>query len=63
MQSKTEDVMDRNNRPNKARGDNRVPHGLSFLMWPALVRAPWLIGDIMGSDDRHEAERRRRRGR
>jgi hypothetical protein len=56
--------MDRNNRPNnKARGDNRVPHGLSFLMWPALVRAPWLIGDIMGSDDRHEAERRRRRGR
>jgi hypothetical protein len=56
--------MDRNNRPNKPRGDNRVPHGLSFLMWPALLRAPWLIGDVMdGGDDRREAERRRRRDR
>ncbi|WP_395021845.1 hypothetical protein [Dongia sp.] len=52
--------MDRSNRK-----DNRVPHGLSFLMWPALLRAPWLIGDVMGdgNDDRLEAERRRRRAR
>jgi len=51
--------MDRNNRK-----DNRVPHGLSFLMWPALVRAPWLIGDLMGgNDERREAERRRKRDR
>ncbi len=54
--------MDRSNRK-----DNRVPHGLSFLMWPALLRAPWLIGDVMGdgmgNDDRREAERRRRRDR
>jgi hypothetical protein len=54
--------MDRNNRPNKSRGDNRVPHGLSFLMWPALVRAPWLIGDMMG-DERRDAERRRKHDR
>ena len=51
--------MDRSNRQNKGRGDNRVPHGLSFLMWPALVRAPWLIGDLMGGD-REEADRRRK---
>ena len=51
--------MDRSNRK-----DNRVPHGLSFLMWPALVRAPWLIGDFMGGgDERREAERRRKRDR
>jgi hypothetical protein len=51
--------MDRNNRK-----DNRVPQGLSFLMWPALVRAPWLIGEVMGdSDERREAERRRKRER
>ena len=50
--------MDRNNN----RKDNRVPHALSFLMWPALLRAPWLNGDVMG-DDRREAERRRRRDR
>ena len=49
--------MDRN------RKDNRVPHGLSFLMWPALVRAPWLLGDFMGDEERREAERRRRRDR
>jgi len=56
--------MDRNNRPNKSRGDNRVPHGLSFLMWPALVRAPWLLGDVMSGDgDRREAERRRKHDR
>jgi hypothetical protein len=52
--------MDRNN----SRKDNRVPHGLSFLMWTALVRAPWLLGDaIGGSDDRREAERRRKHDR
>ena len=52
--------MDRNNN----RKDNRVPYGLSFLMWPALVRAPWLIGDVLGgSDEQREAERRRRRSR
>ena len=51
--------MDRNNRK-----DNRVPQGLSFMMWPALIRAPWLIGSYMESDeDRREAERRRNRGR
>jgi hypothetical protein len=52
--------MDRSNRK-----DNRVPHGLSFLMWPALIRAPWLIGDVMGDagDDRRGAERRRKRDR
>ena len=51
--------MDRN------RKDNRVPFGLSLLMWPALARAPWLLGDVMGGsdDDRREADRRRKRGR
>jgi hypothetical protein len=33
------------------------------MMWPALVRAPWLIDDLMQPDDRREAERRRRRAR
>jgi hypothetical protein len=47
--------MDRNNRK-----DNRVPHALSFLMWSALVRAPWLIGGFSGGDERREAERRRK---
>ena len=48
--------MDRN------RKDNRTPYGLSFLMWPALVRAPWLIGSMMepDMDRRDNAERRRR---
>jgi hypothetical protein len=56
--------MDRFNRPGNSRMDNRVPHGLSFLMWPALVRAPWLIADFMGGDEqRHEADRRRKRDR
>ena len=50
--------MDRSNRK-----DNKVPHGLSFLMWPALVRAPWLMSDILGGDERREAERRRKRDR
>lgn len=50
--------MDRRNRK-----ENRVPHGLSFLMWPALVRAPWLIGDFLGGDERREADRRRKRDR
>jgi hypothetical protein len=54
--------MDRSNRPGNRR-DNRVPHGLSFIMWPALVRAPWLIGDLMAIDGGHAAERRRRRDR
>jgi len=53
--------MDRDRKNN--RGDNRVPHGLSFLMWPALVRAPWLIGDIFGGGDRREADRRRKHDR
>ena len=47
----------------KDRKDNRVPHGLNFLMWPALVRAPWLIGSMMDDDQRREADRRRKRGR
>jgi hypothetical protein len=48
----------------RSKKSNRVPHGLSFLMWPALVRAPWLIGDVMdGGDERRDAERRRKRDR
>lgn len=50
--------MDRNNRK-----DNRVPHGLSFLMWSALVRAPWLIGSVLEDGERHDADRHRRRRR
>ena len=48
--------MDRN------RKDNRSPFGLNLLVWPALVRAPWLIGSMMEPDleRRHDAERRRR---
>jgi hypothetical protein len=48
--------MDRN------RKDNRMPFGLNLLVWPALVRAPWLIGSLTESDRerRHDAERRRR---
>jgi hypothetical protein len=62
-QSKRRTVMDRN-RPDKTRRDNRVPQGLSFLMWPALVRAPWLMGDILGGSDAwRDAERRRKRDR
>jgi hypothetical protein len=50
--------MDRNNRN---RRDNRVPQALSFMMWPALVRAPWLLGSMFETDeDRREGERRRR---
>jgi hypothetical protein len=48
------------NRP-RNRGDNRVPHGLSFMMWPALVRAPWLIGSFLDDDLRLEVDRRRKR--
>jgi hypothetical protein len=47
----------------KDRKDNRVPHALSFMMWPALVRAPWLIGSFMDPDERRAAERRRRHDR
>lgn len=52
--------MDRNRAKN--RWDNRTPNGLSFLMWPALVRAPWLIGSMLEPDleRRDNAERRRR---
>jgi hypothetical protein len=48
--------MDRN------RKTNRIPFGLSLLVWPALARAPWLIGSLMEPDleRRHDAERRRR---
>ena len=54
--------MDRSNRNRpKNRGDNRVPHALSFMMWPALVRAPWLIGFFLDDDDRREIDRRRKR--
>ncbi|HVM84826.1 MAG TPA: hypothetical protein VMW18_13130 [Candidatus Binatia bacterium] len=55
--------MDRNR--NDKRGGNRIPRGLNFLMWPALVRAPWLIGACLdGEDDRsQEANLRRKRGR
>ena len=33
------------------RKNNRIPNGLSFLMWPALLRAPWLLGSFTGIDD------------
>ena len=33
------------------RKNNRIPNGLSFLMWPALLRAPWLLGSFTGMDD------------
>ena len=29
---------------------NRIPQGLSFLIWPALLRAPWLAGSIFDTD-------------
>ena len=32
------------------RKNNRIPNGLSFLMWPALVRAPWLLPSFMGNE-------------
>ncbi len=44
----------------KSRKENRLPHGLGFMMWPALVRAPWLIGSLMDGDERREKERRRK---
>ena len=47
------------NRPDNRR-DNRVPDGLSFLMWPALVRAPWLMDSFMDTEERQEADRRRK---
>jgi hypothetical protein len=49
------------------RKNNRIPNGLSFLMWPALVRAPWLLGSFTGSEDfegrqgRNRDEARRRK--
>jgi hypothetical protein len=49
--------MDRNDRN---RRDNRISHGLSFMMWPALVRAPWLIGAFLEAGERREADRRRK---
>jgi len=47
------------------RKNNRIPFGLSLLMWPALVRAPWLIGSMMEPDmeRRRDDERRRREDR
>jgi hypothetical protein len=52
-----EDAMDRD------RKNNRIPNGLSFLMWPALLRAPWLLGSFTGLDDdlRRRDEHRRRK--
>jgi hypothetical protein len=52
--------MDRNNRPGNRR-DNRVPDGLRFMMLPALVRAPWLLGSFFETDESRDADRRRRR--
>jgi hypothetical protein len=51
--------MDRKNRP-ADRLDYRVPHSLSFMVLPALVRAPWLIGSFFETDESREAERRRK---
>ena len=48
------------------RKNNRIPNGLSFLMWPALVRAPCLLESFNGEDfsgrqgrNRDEARRRK----
>jgi hypothetical protein len=49
--------MHRNNGNHR---DNRISHGLTFMMWPALVRAPWLIGSFLETDERREADRRRK---
>jgi len=38
------------------RKENRLPQGLSFLIWPALLRAPWLAGTIFDTEE----DRRRR---
>jgi hypothetical protein len=49
------------------RKNNRIPNGLSFLLWPALVRAPWLLESFRGDDEfehrhaRHHDDVRRRR--
>jgi hypothetical protein len=48
------------------RKNNRIPNGLSFLMWPALVRAPWLLESFFGEDfasrdGRHRDAHRRRK--
>jgi hypothetical protein len=48
------------------RKNNRIPNGLSFLLWPALVRAPWLLEsftgeDLAGRQGRQHDEYRRRR--
>jgi len=47
------------------RKNNRIPNGLSFLMWPALIRAPWLLGAFSGPDepgtDGHRRNEQRRR--
>jgi hypothetical protein len=51
------------------RNNNRIPKGLSFLMWPALVRAPWLLPSFTGEDldhrqgRQHDEARRRRHDR
>ena len=42
------------------RKNNRIPNGLSFLMWPALLRAPWLLGAFSGTDDLDHREGHRR---
>jgi len=44
----------------RERKNNRIPNGLSFLMWPALVRAPWLLGGFGGRDDLDHRDGRRR---
>ena len=40
------------------RKNNRIPNGLSFLLWPALVRAPWLMESFTGGDEFDSRERR-----
>jgi hypothetical protein len=44
------------------RKNNRIPNGLSFLMWPALIRAPWLLPSFMGDDDLEPRHGRRHDG-
>ena len=52
------------------RENNRIPNGLTFLLWPALVRAPWLLESFSGGDEferrqrgRHDEIRRRKHDR
>jgi hypothetical protein len=42
---------------------NSTPAGFNFLVWPALVRAPWLIEELFRGDENRGATGRDRYGR